>query len=59
MKGIKVRIKVNLERVIGSKATYRGELKGLYALISRTQAGPVRVVKQGQEENSHNHVQAF
>ena len=38
---------------------YRGELKGLYVLLSRTQAGSGRAVKQQQEENSHNHVQAF
>ena len=38
---------------------YRGELKGLYVLLSRTQAGPGRAVKQEQEENSRNHVQAF
>ena len=38
---------------------YRGELKSLYVLLSRTQAGPGIAVKQGQEENSLNHVQAF
>ena len=28
-------------------------------LLSRTQAGPGRTVKQEQEEISHNHVQTF
>ena len=39
--------------------TYRGKLKGLYVLLSKNQAGPDRVVKQEQEENSSNHIQAF
>ena len=30
---------------------YRGELRGVYVLLSRTQAGPVRAVKQQQEES--------
>ena len=38
---------------------YRSELKGLFVLLSRTQAGPGRAVKQEQEENSRNHIQAF
>ena len=33
--------------------------KGLYVLLSRTQAGPGRTVKQEQEEISRNHVQTF
>ena len=37
-------------------ALYRGELKGLYVLLSRTQAEPGITVKQEQEENSHNHI---
>ena len=32
---------------------------GMYFLLSRTQAGPVRTVKQEQEEISRNHVQTF
>ena len=36
---------------------YRDELKGLYVLLSRTQAGPGRTVKQEQEDISRNHVQ--
>ena len=36
-----------------------GEQKGLYVLLRRSQAGPGRAVKQEQEENSRNHVQAF
>ena len=38
---------------------YRGENKGLFVLLSRTQAGPGRTVKQEQEEISCNHVHAF
>ena len=38
---------------------YRGVNKGLYFLLSRTQAGPGRTVKQEQEEMSRNHVQTF
>ena len=44
---------------IGSWMIYRVELKGPYVLLSETQAGPGRAVKQEQEENSRNHVQAF
>ena len=40
-------------------AFYKGELKGLYVLLSRTQAGPGSAVKQEQEENSRNHIPAF
>ena len=36
---------------------YRGGNKGLFVLLSRTQAGPGRTVKQEQEEISSNHVQ--
>ena len=38
---------------------YRGGNKGLHVLLSRTQAGPGRTVKQEQEEISRNHVQTF
>ena len=38
---------------------YRGVIKGLFVLLSRTQAGPGRTVKQEQEEISRNHVQTF
>ena len=38
---------------------YRDRLKGVQILLSRTQAGPGRAVKQEQEETSRNHVQAF
>ena len=38
---------------------YRGANKGMDVLLSRTQAGPGRTVKQEQEEISRNHVQAF
>ena len=42
-----------------SGITYRGGNKGLYVLLSMTQAGPGRTVKQEQEEISRNHVQTF
>ena len=35
---------------------HRGANIGLYVLLSRTQAGPGRAVKQEQEEISRNHV---
>ena len=35
---------------------YRAEKKSLQILLSSTQAGPGRKVKQEQEENSRNHV---
>ena len=38
---------------------YRDRLKGVQILLSRTQAGPGRTVKQEQEQISRNHVQAF
>ena len=38
---------------------YRDRLKGLHILLSNSQAGPGRKVKQEQEEISRNHVQDF
>ena len=38
---------------------YRAEKKSLQILLSRTQAGPGRKVKQEQEEISRNHVPRF
>ena len=38
---------------------YREPGKGLQILLSRTQPGPYRKVKQEQEDISPNHVQAF
>ena len=38
---------------------YRGVNKGLYVLLSSTQAGPGRTVKQEQEEISRNRIQTF
>ena len=38
---------------------YRAEKKSLQILLSSTQAGPSRKVKQEQEESSCNHVQTF
>ena len=40
-------------------ALYRGANKGLHVLLSRTQAGPGRTVKQELEEISRNHIQTF
>ena len=40
-------------------SSYRGANKRLHILLSRTQAGPGRTVKQEQEEISRNHVQIF
>ena len=42
-----------------ARLLYRGGNKGLLVLLSRTQAGPGRTVKQEQEEISRNHVLAF
>ena len=36
---------------------YREEINSLPILLSRTQAGPGRAVKEQQEQNSPNHVQ--
>ena len=36
---------------------YRDRLKGMQILLSRTQAGPARTVKEQQEQTSRNHVQ--
>ena len=38
---------------------YRDRLKRVQILLSRTQAGPGREVKQKQEETSSNHVHAL
>ena len=48
-----------LRTLITTRPPYRGANKGLYVLLSRTQAGPGRTVKQEQEEISCNHVQTF
>ena len=45
--------------VLGCQTLYRDRLKGVQILLSRTQAGPGKPVKQEQEETSPNHVQAF
>ena len=44
---------------LGVWKMYRGVNKGLYVLLSRTQAEPGRTVKQEQEEISCNQVQTF
>ena len=38
---------------------YRDGLKGIHVLLSNSQAGPGRTVKQEQEGISHNHIQTF
>ena len=43
----------------GKLVYYREENKGLFVLLSTTQAGPGRTVKQEQEDSSRNHVQTF
>ena len=45
--------------MIGLATIYRDEIYSLQILLSRTQAGQGRTVKQGQEEISPNHVQRF
>ena len=40
-----------------AEVLYRDEIYSLQILLSRTQAGPGRTVKQQQEEISPNHVQ--
>ena len=42
-----------------SNYSYRGVNKGVYVLLSRTQTGPGRTVKQEQEEFSINNIQTF
>ena len=42
-----------------SAMNYRGGNKGFFVLLSRTQAGPSRTVKQEQEDISRNHIQTF
>ena len=52
----------NMDAKIGRTAElllYRDWLKGVQILLSNSQAGPGRKVKQEQEEISRNHVQAF
>ena len=39
--------------------SYRARNKGMQILLSNSQAGPCRTVKQEQEEISRNHVHAF
>ena len=38
---------------------YRARNKGMQILLSNSQAGPGRTVKQEQEDISRNHVQTF
>ena len=48
-----------MDLVIFTFIKYRDRLKGVQILLSRTQAGPGRTVKQEQEQTSRNHPQAF
>ena len=41
------------------KVDHKERLKGVHILLSNSQAGPGKAVKQEQEEISCNHVQAF
>ena len=43
----------------GILSRYRAPGKSMYFLLSRTQAGPGRTVKQEEEDISSNHVQTF
>ena len=52
----------NMDAKIGRTAElllYRDWLKGVHILLSNSQAGPGRTVKQEQEEISRNHEHAF
>ena len=48
-----------LENELAHPLKYRAPGKSMYFLLSRTQAGPGKTVKQEQEEISRNHVQTF
>ena len=41
------------------KKLYRVRLKDVHILLSNSQAGPARTVKQEQEDIFHNHVPSF
>ena len=45
--------------LISQTNMYRSANKGVYVLLSSTQAGPGRTAKQEQEEISRNHVHTF
>ena len=49
----------SLHEMMSIHSTYRARNKGMQILLSNSQAGPGRRVKQEQEEISRNHVQAF
>ena len=51
-------VRVRVLHPICTFKVQRGK-KGLFVLLSRTQAGPGRTVKQEQEQISRNHVQTF
>ena len=50
---------VDFSRTGKRSSMYRERNNGLFVLLSRTQAGPGRTVKQEQEEISRNHIQTF
>ena len=46
-------------RTTQRQITETDRLKGMHIVLSNNQAGPVRTLKQEQEDISRNHVQAF
>ena len=50
---------MEMEYYRSSMLKYRDEINSLQILLSRTQAGPGRTVKQEQEEISPNHAQTI
>ena len=51
--------KENESQTSAARTVYRAPGKSMYFLLSRTQAGPGRAVKQEQEEISRNYAQTF
>ena len=52
-------IKWYVRNLVVGQEQFKAPGKSMYFLLSRTQAGPGRTVKQEQEEISRNHVQTF
>ena len=59
MKDSKLNFKSFVFIFCASKVIYRARNKSMQILLSNSQAGSGRTVKQEQEEISRNHVQAF
>ena len=57
--GVNSKLFMKNGKIVEKEAVYRDRLKGLQILLSNSQAGTGRKVKQEQEEISRNHVQAF